>query len=482
MKFNVLIVDDERNIREGLSKALEMDGHETFLARDGQEALDIIHQEEIDLVIADLRMPRLSGEELLRRVVDSWPTIPVIILTGHGTIETAVQAMRDGAFDFVTKPVNLDRLSLLVKRALSTRELVLQHRAMQEELQQQRQFSNIIGKSSEMNKVLDVVKQVAPTKAGVLITGESGVGKELIADAVHTLSNRKDKPFIKVHCAALSESLLESELFGHEKGSFTGAVARKRGRFELAHMGTIFLDEIGEISQSVQIKILRVIQEKAFERVGGEETLEVDVRIISATNKDLKAEIEKGNFREDLYYRLNVVNIHIPPLRERKEDIPLLVSAFIREFAHENNKSVEGIDPKARAALYNYAWPGNIRELRNVIESAVVMCKGNIITTEDLSPSVTSEPENNYIRIPMGSTLAEAEQEIIRSTLNQQNGNKSRTAEVLGIGRKTLHRKISEYRLDQGKLQPPASASGDAEGQGGAADTQPAGESADAGG
>jgi len=320
---------------------------------------------------------------------------------------------------------------------------------MQEELQQQRQFSNIIGKSSEMNKLLDVVKQVAPTKAGVMVTGESGVGKELIADAIHNLSNRKDKPFIKVHCAALTESLLESELFGHEKGSFTGAVARKRGRFELAHMGTIFLDEIGEISQSVQIKILRVLQEKAFERVGGEETIEVDVRIISATNKDLKAEIEKGNFREDLYYRLNVVNIHIPPLRERKEDIPLLAAAFVREFAQENNKAVEGIDPKARAALYNYSWPGNIREVRNVIESAVVMCKGNIITTDDLPPSVTSEPENNYIRIPMGSTLAEAEQEIIRSTLNQQNGNKSRTAEVLGIGRKTLHRKIGEYHLDE---------------------------------
>ena len=460
MKFNVLIVDDERNIREGLSKALEMDGHSTYLARDGQEALDLIHQEEIDLVIADLRMPRLSGEELLRRVVDSWPTIPVIILTGHGTIETAVQAMRDGAFDFVTKPVNLDRLSLLVKRALSTRELVLQHRAMQEELEQQRQFTDIIGKSSEMNKVLDVVKQVAPTKAGVLVTGESGVGKELIADALHNLSNRRDKPFIKVHCAALSESLLESELFGHEKGAFTGAVSRKRGRFELAHMGTIFLDEIGEISQSVQIKILRVLQEKAFERVGGEETLEVDVRIISATNKDLKAEIEKGSFREDLYYRLNVVNIDIPPLRDRKEDIPLLVSAFIREFAQENNKAVEGIDAKARAALYNYAWPGNIRELRNVIESAVVMCKGNIITSDDLPPSVTSEPENNYIRIPMGATLAEAEQEIIRSTLNQQNGNKSRTAEVLGIGRKTLHRKISDYHLDSPKDAPGNDAEG----------------------
>jgi DNA-binding NtrC family response regulator len=453
MKFNVLIVDDEKNIRQGLGKALEMDGHDIYLAQDGQEALDYIHQEEIDLVIADLRMPRISGEELLRRVVQSWPTIPVIILTGHGTIETAVQAMRDGAYDFLTKPVNLDRLSLLVKRALSSRELVMQHRQLQEELEQQRQFSNIIGKSSEMNKILDVIKQVAPTKASVLITGESGVGKELIADAIHNMSNRKEKPFIKVHCAALTESLLESELFGHEKGAFTGAVARKRGRFELSHTGSIFLDEIGEISQSVQIKILRVLQDKKFERVGGEETLEVDTRIISATNKDLKQEIENGGFREDLYYRLNVVNIHIPPLRERKEDIPLLASAFIREFANENNKTVEGIDPKARSALYNYSWPGNIRELRNCIESAVVMCKGNIITLEDLPPAVTNDSEQNYIRIAMGSTLAEAEQEIIRSTLSYHNGNKSKTAETLGIGRKTLHRKIAEYHLDEERLE-----------------------------
>jgi putative PEP-CTERM system response regulator len=447
MKFNILIVDDEKNIREGLGKALELDGYNVLLAVDGQEGLDIIESEEVDLVIADLRMPRLSGEELLRRVVQSYPTVPVIILTGHGTIETAVQAMRDGAYDFLTKPVNLDRLSLLCKRALSTRELVMQHRQMQEELEQQRRFQNIIGKSSEMQRIFELVKQVAPTKASVLITGESGVGKELIADALHNASNRKEKPFIRVHCAALSESLLESELFGHEKGAFTGAVARKRGRFELAHTGSIFLDEIGEIEQSVQIKILRVLQEKTFERVGGEETLEVDVRIISATNRDLKEAIEEGRFREDLYYRLNVVNIHIPPLRERKEDIPLLTSAFIKEFAQENDKPVEGIDPKARSALYNYSWPGNIRELRNSIESAVVMCKGNIITPEDLPPSITRESDDDYIRISLGSTLADAEREIIRSTLAAQNGNKSRTAEVLGIGRKTLHRKVDEYGL-----------------------------------
>lgn len=448
MKFNVMVVDDEKNIRAGLGKAIELDGHNVYLAEDGQQAWETVEEEEIDLIIADLKMPRMSGEELLRRVTQSYPTLPVIILTGHGTIENAVQAMRDGAYDFLTKPVNLDRLSLLVKRALSTRELSLQHRALQQELEQKRQFANIIGKSAEMRHIFDVVRQVAPTKASVLITGESGVGKELIADAIHTMSNRSEKPFVKVHCAALSESLLESELFGHEKGSFTGAVARKRGRFELAHTGTVFLDEIGEINQNVQIKILRVLQEKNFERVGGEQTLSVDTRIISATNKDLKAEIESGRFREDLFYRLNVVNIHIPPLRERREDIPLLVSAFVKEFAAENDKPVEGIDPKARSMLYNYSWPGNVRELRNCIESAVVMSKDHVITTDDLPPSVTADTESNYVRIELGMSMEDAEREIIRANLASQNGNKSRTAEILGIGRKTLHRKVAEYNIE----------------------------------
>jgi putative PEP-CTERM system response regulator len=449
MTFNVLIVDDEKNIRAGLGRALEMDGYRTLLAGDGQEALDVIRDEEVDLVIADLKMPRLSGEELLRRVVDQYPTVPVIILTGHGTIETAVQAMRDGAYDFLTKPVSLDRLSLLAKRALSTRELVLQHRRLQHELDSQRESSAIIGKSTEMQRLMEVVRQVAPTKASVLITGESGVGKELIADAIHRLSDRSEQPMVKVHCAALSESLLESELFGHEKGAFTGAIGRKRGRFELANTGTVFLDEIGEINQSVQIKILRVLQEKQFERVGGEETISVDVRIVSATNRDLRAEIAEGRFREDLFYRLNVVNIHVPPLRERKEDIPLLTAAFIKEFARENGKAVEGIDPRARAALHKHDWPGNIRELRNSIESAVVMAKGSVITLDDLPPSINPDgDEGDTIRIGVGVRLDEAEREIIRSTLAACNGNKTKTAEILGIGRKTLHRKITDYGLE----------------------------------
>ena len=451
MRFTVLIVDDEKNIREGLGKALQLDGYDIILAENGNAAVEAINDYEVDLVITDLKMPWMSGEELLKHISSSYPTIQVIILTGHGTIESAVNAMRNGAYDFLTKPVNLDRLSLLVSRALSKRDLVLQHQALKEEVERiksTQKYGRIIGNSSQTKKVMEIVEQVAPTRASVLITGESGVGKELVADAIQNISDRREKPFIKVHCAALSESLLESELFGHEKGAFTGAVARKRGRFELAHTGTILLDEIGEISQALQIKLLRVLQEKSFERVGGEETIEVDVRVIAATNRELKDEISKGNFREDLFYRLNVVNIHVPPLRERKEDIQLLTVAFLNQFAEENGKQIEGIDKKAKMALYNYSWPGNIRELQNCIESAVVLAKGNIITEDDLPPSIAGDSDNEYIRIVLGTSLSEAEKEIIRSTLIAQNGNKSKAAEVLGIGRKTLHRKLQEYALE----------------------------------
>jgi DNA-binding NtrC family response regulator len=449
MKYRLLVVDDEKNIREGLGKVLEMEGYAVLLASDGLEALEIIKGGDIDLIITDLKMPNLSGAELLKRSIDLFPHLPVIILTGHGTIENAVQAMRDGAYDYLTKPINMDHFMLLVKRALSQQELIRQHRALQEELEKKNQFANIIGRSASMKKIFEMVKQVAPTKASVLITGESGVGKEMIADALHYNSPRRDKPLIKVHCAALTETLLESELFGHEKGSFTGAIARKRGRFELANLGTIFLDEIGEISQNVQLKLLRILQQKTFERVGGEETLEVDVRVLAATNRDLKADISEGSFREDLYYRLNVVNIAIPPLRERREDIPLLVAAFLKEISAENNKQIEGIDPKARTALYNYRWPGNVRELRNSIESAVVLCKQSVITAEDFPPALVSGTDENQIKLDVGLSLAESEKEIIRSTLNQLNGNKTRTAVVLGIGRKTLHRKIQEYEIEE---------------------------------
>ena len=450
--MQILIVDDEKNIRSGLSKALSLEGYDTLTAEDGQEGWDLVNSSDVDLIISDLRMPRLSGEELLKRVSSAYPTLPVIILTGHGTVESAVQAMQNGAFDFVTKPINLDRLVLLVKRALANRELHQQHEALKREVDQlklQYGYGAIIGKSAKMRKMMEAIRQVADTKASVLITGESGTGKELVADAVHEFSSRSNGPYVKVHCAALSESLLESELFGHEKGAFTGALSRKKGRFELSDKGTIFLDEIGEINAQVQIKILRVLQEKTFERVGGEETIQVDTRIISATNKDLKEEIEKGSFREDLFYRLNVVNIEVPPLRERKEDIPLLMTSFLHEFNEENGREIQGFTQKAQSILYSYSWPGNIRELRNCIESALVMCRGDQIDLEDLPLHVRSGVTDDQISIQLGLSLSEAEKEIIRATLAFCNGNKSKTAEVLGIGRKTLHRKIQEYQIDE---------------------------------
>ena len=393
-------------------------------------------------------MPGISGEEVLRKVTTETPGIPVIVLTGHGSIDSAVDAMRNGAYDFLTKPLNLDQLTMIVKRALQARELSLQHKQLKKEVEKDMAFDKMIGKSAEMQKVFEMIKKVASSKASVLITGESGVGKEVVADAIHKLSPRKDHQCIKVHCAALSETLLESELFGHEKGAFTGADNLVKGRFELAHESSIFLDEIGEINPSVQIKILRVLQEKAFERVGGQETINVDVRIIAATNRVLEEEVKKGTFREDLYYRLNVIHIHVPPLRERKDDIPLLVASFLEEFAVENGKNIKGIDSQAKSAIYNYNWPGNIRELRNCIESAVVMCSGEEIKLEDLPPTVSKSAGDQSINIPANATLDEAEKIIILQTLAANKNNKSKTADLLGIGRKTLHRKLEEYGIN----------------------------------
>lgn len=447
MKFTLLIIDDEKNIREGLGANFELEGYTVKLAENGEEGLKLISKGDIDLVITDLRMPGISGEEVLRRVTTETPGIPVIVLTGHGSIDAAVDAMRNGAYDFLTKPLNLDQLSMIVKRALEARELSLQHNQLKKEVESAHTFDKIIGKSAEMQKVFEMIKKVASSKASVLITGESGVGKELVADAIHNLSSRKDHQCIKVHCAALSETLLESELFGHEKGAFTGADNLVKGRFELAHESTIFLDEIGEINPSVQIKILRVLQEKAFERVGGQETINVDVRIVAATNRNLEEEVKNGKFREDLYYRLNVVHIHVPPLRERKDDIPLLIAKFVEEFAEENGKVISGIDARTKSAMYNYNWPGNIRELRNCIESAVVMASGEEITLEDLPPTVSKAAREQSISIPANSTLDEAEKIIILQTLAANKNNKSKTAELLGIGRKTLHRKLEEYGI-----------------------------------
>jgi DNA-binding NtrC family response regulator len=402
MKFTVLIIDDEENIRNGLAANFELEDYEVKTAANGKDGLDLVAKGDIDLVITDLRMDGISGEEVVKRVTTETPGIPVIVLTGHGSIDAAVEAMKSGAYDFLTKPLNLDQLNLIVKRALENRELSLQHKLLKEEIESSACLEQMIGRSAEMQKVFSMIKKVAPAKASVLITGESGVGKELVANAIHNLSGRKDKAFIKVHCAALSESLLESELFGHEKGAYTGADSMQKGRFELAHGGTIFLDEIGEINQNVQIKILRVLQEKTFERVGGEKSISVDVRIVAATNKNLEEEVKAGRFREDLYYRLNVVHLKVPSLKERKDDLPLLIDSFIKKFAAENEKEIIGIDSKAKAALLKYDWPGNIRQLQNCIESSVVMSNGKQIKLEDLPLSVSEYTGQEAISIPMG--------------------------------------------------------------------------------
>ena len=448
MKFTVLIIDDEENIRNGLAANFELEDYEVKTAANGKDGLDLVAKGDIDLVITDLRMDGISGEEVVKRVTTETPGIPVIVLTGHGSIDAAVEAMKSGAYDFLTKPLNLDQLNLIVKRALENRELSLQHKLLKEEIESSACLEQMIGRSAEMQKVFSMIKKVAPAKASVLITGESGVGKELVANAIHNLSGRKDKAFIKVHCAALSESLLESELFGHEKGAYTGADSMQKGRFELAHGGTIFLDEIGEINQNVQIKILRVLQEKTFERVGGEKSISVDVRIVAATNKNLEEEVKAGRFREDLYYRLNVVHLKVPSLKARKDDLPLLIDSFIKKFAAENEKEIIGIDSKAKAALLKYDWPGNIRQLQNCIESSVVMSNGKQIKLEDLPLSVSEYTGQEAISIPMGISLEDAEKIIIMQNLSANKGNKSKTADILGIGRKTLHRKLNEYGLE----------------------------------
>ena len=444
----LLIADDEKNILSGLKMAFEDEGYAVITASDGNEAWDKIQKNIVNLVITDLRMPGMDGYELLKRISSSYPTLPVIVLTGHGTIETAVETMRDGAIDFFTKPVDIDKLLLVVKKSIAASSLEEQNRKLSEEiekLKKQQGYSRIIGKSGRMSALMQTISQVADTRATVLITGESGTGKELVAEALQALSSRRDKPFIKVHCAALSSSLLEDELFGHEKGSFTGATAQKKGRFELADGGTLFLDEIGEIDSQTQVKLLRVLQERQFERVGGEKTITVDVRVICATNRNLEEEVRNGRFREDLFYRLNVVHIEVPPLRERKEDIELLAASFLDTFNSEDKRKIEGFTPAARKAMFSYSWPGNVRELRNSIEAAVVLCRGRVIDLDDLPSQIRERAAESSVTLALPITLDEAERRLIEDTIAFCGGNKTKAADLLGIGRKTLHRKLSEY-------------------------------------
>ena len=445
----ILVVDDELHTRQGLKTALEQDGYRVLTAASGAEARQVLEKEKVHLLLTDLNMPGINGLELLQMARRMVPEMAIIIITGFGSIETAVKAMKDGAYDFITKPVDLDKLSALVEKALMTQRLLLENIYLKQKLRNRYQFEQIVGKSRKMREIFDLIEQVAPSKSTVLLEGESGTGKELFANAIYQRSNRSEKPFVKVSCAALSESLLESELFGHEKGAFTGAWERKRGRFELADGGTLFMDEVGELSPRTQTKLLRVLQEREFERVGGEKTLKVDVRLIAATNKNLQKEVREGRFREDLFYRLNVISIRLPPLRERREDIPLLVEYFVKRFCRENDKEIKNVAPEVLEALSNYSWPGNIRELNNCIESMVVRSKGDTIILSSLPPHVQQATHklNSKISLPVGTTMRDIEREAILKTLDAVQGNKVRAARILQIGTKTLYRKLARYNI-----------------------------------
>lgn len=447
-KSVILIVDDEKSTREGLARALKR-SYEVHTAESGAAALDVLSATSVDVMLSDLRMPVMDGMTLMQRALAKMPGLICILLTAYGSVETAVEAMRHGATDFLTKPVNLKELELVLQRVLRSRKAESENRQLREQLDAKFGMENIIGNSPAMQEVFDTVRQVASSRATVLIQGESGTGKELVAKAIHQLSTRKQAAFVPVHCAALSSTLLESELFGHEKGAFTGAAERRKGRFEMADGGTLFLDEIGEIDSSVQVKILRALEERRFERVGGTETVEVDTRLVAATNRDLKQMVADGEFREDLYYRLYVVAITLPPLRERTGDVPLLLKHYLNEFNRENGREVEGFSPDALDLLTSYGWPGNVRELRNVVEQLVVMARGNRIGVRDLPPHIRGGSQSRASLSVGGTTLSDLEKAAIEQALRQNEGNRTKAAEQLGISRRTLHRKISEYGFEE---------------------------------
>ncbi len=463
----VLVVDDERSTREGLQRALR-GRYEVRLAENAERALEELADDAVDVMLADMRMPGMDGLTLLRRVQARHPAVICILLTAYGSVETAVEAMKQGAHDFLTKPVNLDHLDMLIARALRARDMESKTRQLEEQLDHKYGLENIIGSAPAMQQVFETIRQAAPTQATVLITGPSGTGKELAAHALHRLSTRARGPFVAVHCAALSPSLLESELFGHEKGAFTGATARRRGRFEQADGGTLFLDEISEIDASIQVKLLRVLEERRFERVGGNETVEVDIRLIAATNRDLREMVAAGKFREDLFFRLDVVNIAMPPLAERSGDIPVLCDHFVKEFSVKNGKPVAGITADAVDLLSAYSWPGNVRELRNTIEKMVVLARGERLTARDVPPTIREAVRGKVPpalahsgATPGEGSLAETERRKILAVLRKHDANRTRAAIELGISRRTLHRKLREYRA-RGLLPP-----GEAAGEGG---------------
>jgi two-component system, NtrC family, response regulator HydG len=456
----ILAVDDETSTAEALAEMLALWGHKVETAGDGTDALKKAAEFRPDVVLSDLAMPETDGLWLLRALKDDLPDCPVIFLTGRATIDAAVAAIREGAYDFIEKPVDPARLKVCIDRALEKKETLREVQVLRRKLKQMG-ATDFIGASSAMRRVFELIEKVAPAKASVAITGESGTGKEMVARSIHNLSPRRDKPFIAINCASIPATLMESELLGHERGAFTGADQRRPGVFELAHGGTLFLDEVGEIPFELQAKLLRVLEEGRLRRLGGKTEIEVDVRVLCATNRDLKAEIRGGRFREDLFFRLNVFQIALPALRERREDVPMLVQHFVEKFNQDSGKHVSGVHPQAMEVLRAYDWPGNIRELKNAVERAVILCDGELITRDHLPPDMAGMgPERHVFRIAYGLTLDAVEKEYILGSLQRNANNKARTAEILGVSEKTLYNKLNRYSAEARAAAAAAEAAG----------------------
>jgi DNA-binding NtrC family response regulator len=454
-KIRIMVIDDEPLMRVTIRDALTAEGYKVVTAETGRKGLDLFRNNQTDILITDLKLPDMDGIQILKEVKTRNPEAQVIVITAYGSVDSAVTAMKEGASDYLTKPFSMDELLLIAKRLVRIKQLEEENLLLRKKVEERYGLEGLVGKSPQMLKIYDLIETVSQTDTTVLINGESGTGKELVANAIHLRSLRKNGPFIKVNCAALPETLLESELFGHEKGAFTGAIKQRKGRFEMADGGTLFLDEIGDISPVVQVRLLRVLQERQFERVGGNETLSVDVRLICATQRDLKEEIRKGSFREDLYYRLNVVPMHLPPLRERREDILLLSDHFMNKFSQKMGKEITGLSEEAKTILLKYTFPGNIRELENILERAIALIKGKIIQAYDLPEEVcgqTSPVRDVCEKIrgskPLASAVSLFEKEYIQSVLEKTKGKKGQAAEILGISRKTLWEKIKELEIE----------------------------------
>ena len=449
MRYRILIVDDEADSRDALAELTQRWGYDVQSASDGTEALRRAIEWHPDVILSDLVMPNMDGIWLLRALRAELPECPVVLLTGRGTIQSAVQAIKEGAYDFIEKPLEVPRLRIVLERALEKKETMREVQLLRRRLAALAPGTDVVGSGPAMQRVFDLVKRVAPSNASVVITGESGTGKEVVARAIHNLSPRKEKPFVALNCSAIPATLIESELFGYERGAFTGADQRRLGNFELAHNGTLFLDEIGDLPLELQAKFLRVLEERKIRRLGGRGEVEVDVRVICATNRDLKEEIARGRFREDLFFRLHVFTVLLPKLKERREDIPLLVHHFIEKYNAETGKRVQGVTPAAMAILQGYAWPGNIRELRNTVERAMILTDGDVLGEEHLPPDMqASRPEAAMLRVPLGIPLDKVEKEFILASLQRNGGNKARTAEILGISEKTLYNKLNRYAAE----------------------------------